>query len=130
MTASLYPAHRSHRSARHERPGPFVAHVPARVAERPSRATYLRRRVAAVVFLVAVVLAVGTLAEQSLADRGDVQRGASTAGHPSYVVRSGDTLWAIAQRMYPDGDTALIVDALVTLNGGASIQAGQSLTLP
>jgi Tfp pilus assembly protein FimV len=48
----------------------------------------------------------------------------------AYVVQPGDTLWAIAERWYPGAEVAEVVDALVSLNGGATIQAGQTLHLP
>ena len=74
-----------------------------------------------------------------LADRGGEPASVAAVGRatdglagyaPSYVVRPGDTMWAIAERLYPGADTAQIVDALVSLNGGASIAAGQTLNLP
>jgi hypothetical protein len=48
----------------------------------------------------------------------------------TYTVQPGDTLWAIAQRLYPSSDVTLVVDAMVSLNGGATILAGQQLRLP
>jgi nucleoid-associated protein YgaU len=97
-----------------------------------------------VVFVVALVLSVGSVAQRGLADRGGEPASVSTVGRPTngldgasgagyvatYVVRPGDTLWAIAERVYPSADVAAIVDALVSLNGGAAIQAGQTLNLP
>jgi nucleoid-associated protein YgaU len=126
-----------------------VAPLPTRytvpVSVLPSRSTFVRRRVGAVVFVVALVLSVGSVAQRGLADRGGepasvVSVGRTTAGPvgaadpvgytPSYVVRPGDTLWEIAERLYPTADVARIVDALVSLNGSASIEAGQTLNLP
>jgi len=122
MTASLYPAQRSAR---------YAVHVPARLAgPTPTAATYRRRRVGAVAFVLAVVVSVGSLAEQGLADRGAGPASGSTVGQATYVVQPGDTLWSIAERLYPSADLPQVVDALVTLNGGASIQAGQTLTMP
>ncbi len=111
--------------------------VPASIL--PSRSTFVRRRVGAVVFVVALVLSVGSVAQRGLADRGGEPASVSAVGRstdglagytPTYVVRSGDTLWGIAERLYPGTDIAQIVDALVSLNGGAAIEAGQSLNLP
>jgi Tfp pilus assembly protein FimV len=122
MTASLYPAQRSAR---------YAVHVPARLAgQTPTAATYRRRRVGAVAFVLAVVVSVGSLAEQGLADRGAGPASGSTVGQAPYVVQPGDTLWSIAERLYPSADLPQVVDALVTVNGGASIQAGQTLTMP
>eukprot|EP01041_Mallomonas_annulata_P017464 gene17464-35952_t len=39
-------------------------------------------------------------------------------------------MWGIAERLYPGADIARIVDALISLNGGAAIEAGQTLNLP
>ena len=113
--------------------GTFHVHLPvAGPGSRPAtRATYLRRRIGALTFVVALVLSVGSVAQQGLADRGGDPASASTIGRSTtYVAQPGDTLWAIAERLYPGADTAAVVDALVSLNGGASIQAGQQLFLP
>jgi LysM repeat protein len=101
----------------------------------PSRSTFVRRRVGAAVFVVTLVLSVGSVAQRGLADRGGEPASAAAIGRSTevnsrYVVRSGDTLWAIAERLYPGADIAAIVDALVSLNGGAGIEAGQTLNLP
>lgn len=126
MTASLYPA---------QRPARYAVHVPARLTgSTPTASTYRRRRVGAVVFVLVFVLAlvvsIGSLAEQGLADRGGGPASGSTVGQATYVVQPGDTLWSITERLYPAADLPQVVDALVTLNGGASIQAGQTLTMP
>lgn len=42
----------------------------------------------------------------------------------------GDTLWSIAQQHRGGIPISRYVDALVDLNGGAAIQAGQSVVLP
>jgi len=85
------------------------------------------------------VLSIGSVAQRGLADRGGEPASVSAVGRstdglagyaPTYVVRSGDTLWGIAERLYPGADLARIVDALVSLNGGATINTGQTLNLP
>lgn len=122
MTATLHPA---------QRPVRYAVEIPARLAgPAPTAATYRRRRVGAVAFVVALVVSVGSLAEQGLADRGAGPAAGSAVGRTTYVVQPGDTLWSIAERLYPSADVAQVVDALVTVNGGASIQAGQTLTMP
>jgi Tfp pilus assembly protein FimV len=122
MTASLYPTQRQAR---------YAVHVPARLdAPAPTASTYRRRRVGAVAFVVALVVSVGSLAEQGLADRGAGPAAGSAVGRTAYVVQPGDTLWSIAERLYPSADVAQVVDALVTVNGGARIQAGQTLIMP
>jgi len=46
------------------------------------------------------------------------------------VVRPGDTLWAIAERIDPGADPRPVVDELVTLNGSAQLQPGETLRAP
>ncbi len=124
MTASIYASHRSlARPSAHR-----VAHVPARLSV-PTPSTFRRRRAVAAVFVATLVLSIGSLAQQGLADRGGAAS-VPTVGRTNYVVQPGDTLWGIATRLYPGADLPLVVDAMVTLNGGASIQAGQQLQLP
>jgi Tfp pilus assembly protein FimV len=48
----------------------------------------------------------------------------------SVTVQPGDTLWSIAEQQYPNANVAEVVDALVTLNGGASLGIGQQVRLP
>jgi len=47
----------------------------------------------------------------------------------SYVVRSGDTVWAIAQQLGSGGDVRPLVDELASRVGPAGLQAGQRLDL-
>ena len=113
--------------------GQFHVHLPvAGLVGRPgARSTYLRRRVGALTFVVALVLSVGSISQHGLADRGGDPASVPAVGRSvTYVAQPGDTLWNIAQTLYPGSDITLVVDALVTLNGGASIQAGQQLLLP
>jgi hypothetical protein len=46
-----------------------------------------------------------------------------------YVVRSGDTLWSIAQRLRPDADPRPLVDALAERAGSSSLRPGQRIDL-
>jgi nucleoid-associated protein YgaU len=131
VTASLAPRSTARRTLpRDVRPVrlPSGYTVPRSVL--PSRSTFVRRRVGAVVFLVALVLSVGSVAQRGLADRGDQPASVTAVGRTTYVVQPGDTLWRIAERFYGGADLGQVVDAMVTLNGGATIQAGQTLDLP
>ena len=51
------------------------------------------------------------------------------AGIP-YIVQPGDTLWSLAERFHATTALSSYVDDLVDANGGATIQAGQLITLP
>jgi hypothetical protein len=107
-----------------------------RRAGRPpvTEATYRRRR-AAVGAILAVLVATGTVVTHDvLAGPGGVPASAA-AGQPALVRTSitaqpGDTLWSIAAAHRGDVPITRYVDKLVSLNGGASIQAGQAVVLP
>ena len=56
---------------------------------------------------------------------------AAPAGRPAraYVVRPGDTVWSIAQKLQPEGDVRDLVDQLTERAGGSGLQAGQRIAL-
>jgi nucleoid-associated protein YgaU len=62
---------------------------------------------------------------------GDPSRPVPSA-QERYVVRSGDTLWAIAGRVAPDSDPRPVVDAMVEANDidPGALVPGQSLVVP
>ncbi len=118
----------------------------------PSPQVYRRRRVAAVVLVVALVVgaAVGVVAGLQVlggsAGSGPLTApaAATSAGAPALVepstvapgatavvVGPGDTLWGIARQITPaGGDVAATVDRLVAANGGVvSLQPGMRLQL-
>ena len=105
--------------------------APARTWGTP--AVYRRRR-AAVLGLLLVVLALGSLALQLLAgpDGGVADAEVRPVARVSVVVAPGDTVWSIASAVAPDADPRPIVDAIVAANGGPALVAGQrlELTLP
>jgi Tfp pilus assembly protein FimV len=90
--------------------------------------------VAAAGLLVGLLAIGGVAARDVLAGSGGVPAsaaGATPAPVRSVVaVRSGDTLWAIAQRLHGEIRFDRYLEALIHLNDGPSIQAGQSITLP
>ena len=99
---------------------------------------YLLRRIVAVVVglsvLAAAAVAVGEIVG-AVSDLGGRPAAASeitgAVTAPSvHVATPGDTLWSIAELYRGDIDHARYVDALVNLNGGAGIQAGQAVRLP
>ena len=54
------------------------------------------------------------------------------AARRTYVVRSGDTLWSIAQRMAPGDDPRPLVQRIQVANGvdAGSIAPGQTIVVP
>jgi Tfp pilus assembly protein FimV len=65
---------------------------------------------------------------RAVGDGPDVE----AASRRSYVVRAGDTLWGIAQRLAPGEDPRPLVDAIQAVNGvaAAGIVPGQTLVVP
>jgi len=105
---------------------------------RPTEATYRRRR-AVVGITLAVLVAVGAVATHDvLAGSGGVPASAAesqpahvnTPSTGTTVARPGDTLWTIAEVHRGPIAITRYVDALVSANGGASIDAGQVVILP
>ncbi len=113
-------------------PNRYTVILPPRLAEpRPTTQVYVRRRLLVGLVVVAVVLGVWFGAGNVLANRSGAPA-SSAAVRPAiaYVVQPGDTLWSIAERHHGAIDQAEYVDLLVRRNGGATIQVGQSVTLP
>ena len=78
------------------------------------------------ILALAVTTVVGATGSQADADPAV----AGAVMEPQYVIaQPGDTLWAIAQRIAPQANTADLVDELVRLNGDA-IAAGQQVRIP
>jgi LysM repeat protein len=96
----------------------------------------LRRAVAAALVAIAVaLLAIAASAPiGALLDLGGRPAAASeAAGAPIvriHVAQPGDTLWTIAEQYRGDVGQGRFVDALIDVNGGTDIQAGQAIRLP
>lgn len=106
------------------------------VAVDPTVALYRRRRLGVGIFVatfvVALTLSFSATGRTGVADRSGDPASVAAVGptRPSYTVQPGDTLWAIAERLYPGAPVAEVVALLVERNGGASIEVGQRLVLP
>ena len=128
-----------------EQHGPYAVVVPFVRDPRPTRQTFIRRRViAGLVVLGVIAFAVVTLVAMTgrggapastTAARPDTAAASSAAvalptGSGIYVVRAGDTLWSIAAVLRGDRSQGDFVEALIAANGGTKIRAGQALRLP
>ncbi len=114
-----------------------------------TRATYLRRRLAVVgLALGSVVVAAqagAALGGSPLAaperrpaspahavalDAADGRLAASSATVRAVVVRSGDSLWSIAERLHPGEDPRPVVDEVDRARHGAPLVAGETILWP
>jgi len=139
MAAVMIADHSTERPApprRHEtgaaapRSRPRLVAVPdptpgVRPSTRVSAATFRRRRLGALVGVVAVVLVAGragaALGSDSLAAP---ERGPSVT---RYVVHSGDTLWSAAQHLAPNADPRAVIDTLIDARGDGPLMPGEVL---
>ena len=111
-------------------PSRAVAAGAARVV---SPATYWRRRIAVVVLAVALVL---VMARAGAALGGSTP--AAPERHPAHssvthtaattVVRPGDSLWTVAERLAPDDDPRPVVDALSEARHGTVLTPGETIS--
>lgn len=137
MTATFHPSRDFVRM-------PIASRVPTTPFARssterhPPAANYLLRRVVAAIvglcLLAAAAVAVGEVVG-AVSDLGGRPAAASEitgvdSAPAMHVAAPGDTLWSIADRYRGDIGHARYVDALVTLNGGTQVQAGQAVRLP
>jgi LysM repeat protein len=90
--------------------------------------TYVRRRVALVIAALTLAAGLGGRVASALTPAPTEDPRAARA----YVVRDGDTLWAIATMLEPETDPRVTVDEIEQLNEGLSgpLVAGRRLVVP
>ena len=130
--------------------GPSFSSITVRIGNgRPDHAVYMRRRLVVALIIVGLCAVFGVTARNVLTDRGSepastpairlatLSPAADTppvsvaaALATQYIVQPGDTLWSLAEVFHGSQSVGSYVDALVDRNGGASLRAGQLLTLP
>ena len=129
MALALHHTHPVSRPVRTRAPHLRLMPTPAPISlPKVSAATYRRRRLVTMATIALVgALAFGVLSG-SQAEAGFT--GSAAASSPRFVIaQSGDTLWAIARRVAPQGNIAELVEQLVVLNGD-TIQVGQQVRIP
>ena len=92
-----------------------------------------RRRLTAAALGVAVAVVLSAPMAAALGrHQGPAAGSPARRSEQVYVVRSGDSLWSIAERLAPGADPRPLVDAIVERNGvdPGSILPGQSLVIP
>ncbi|MEX0665663.1 MAG: LysM domain-containing protein [Acidimicrobiia bacterium] len=99
---------------------------------RVSRATYRRRRLLAAALVLGAVVVTG---EAGVALGGTPlappeRRSAQPSSASVAVVRPGDTLWAIVERLRPGTDLRPLVDELYEARHGAPLLPGETIRLP
>ncbi len=100
-----------------------------RPRRRPTRATYLRRRIVAAIVVIVAAIGLVVFGEAMMAEAGG--GAASTGGHA--VVEPGQTLWEVAASNAPEGtDTRAYLQDLKELNGlaGGEVAAWTVVLLP
>ena len=93
-----------------------------------NRTRVRRRRLAVTLILGSIGASWAVPAVKALGAGSEPVRVSST----SYVVRQGDTLWSIAQRISPGQDPRPVVDALASANelDPGMLMPGRTLVLP
>jgi len=115
----------------------FSTPVRPRSSETPQPATRLRltRRGRVVLTSLAALPLVVWALVAVLGSGGAAADGGSVLPATSFeyvTIGQGDSLWAIAESIAPDGDPRVLVDEIIRLNGlaDAVVEPGQRLALP
>lgn len=100
----------------------------------PAPAVFRRRRAAALLLFVGLVLALATMAsrlgrEPHVASEPTSQR-VQLVEHRVHVVQPGDTLWTIARAAQPEGDVRPLVHHLTQVRRGTPLQVGERIRVP
>jgi nucleoid-associated protein YgaU len=102
-----------------------------------AQANYALRRAVAAALAVIVLAVVAIAASASIGALLDVDGRPAVASDVAaapivriHVAQPGDTLWSIAEQYRGDVGQGRFVDALIDVNGGTAIQAGQAIRLP
>jgi nucleoid-associated protein YgaU len=106
-----------------------INHFPiSAVSQRKMTPVYRRRRAVVSLAIAAVAISVSFAMLDSSA-AADQQTAANMATPKFVIAESGDTLWAIAQRIAPNSNITEVVDQLVLMNGDM-ITPGQLVRIP
>lgn len=99
---------------------------------RMARAVYVRRRIAAALLGIALVLVMAqagaALGSDSLAAPERRPASAPTEHVVTVTVAPGDSLWSIAEKLAPREDPRVIVDELDQARHGAPLVPGETIT--
>ncbi len=94
--------------------------------QRPSAATFTRRRIAVVVGIALAVFMMGRVgAALGSSSPFASERRPSVVKH---LVAPGDTLWTVANKIAPHEDPRLVVDALADVRGTSPLMPGEVLS--
>ena len=104
---------------------PDVARLERPDAVVPDAATLRRRRLVALVVVVAMCW---LLFEAAVTARSMLAAPVGS-GELTVVVQPGDSMWSIARAQQPVGDIRPLVDLLVEANGGTELVPGQLIQL-
>jgi hypothetical protein len=107
-------------------PDPVLRPARPRVTRSLGAPVFWRRRLIAAALGLGIVLAA--------AHAGTALGGSTTTPERrphvvDVVVRPGDTLWTIAQRVAPDSDPRKVVDELAAARGTADVRAGDTIRI-